>query len=93
MLKPNIHLDSLAKRYVWWESADWSYQHPVVFLSQVMNFGYWEDIQLLRSFFTDDVLRDVLRSAPPGIFNYRAWDYWHLKLGIAPIPDLPTREL
>ena len=46
MLKPNIHLDSLAKRYVWWENADWSYQHPVVFLSQVMNFGYWEDIQL-----------------------------------------------
>lgn len=93
MLKRLDTLDNLAKRYVWWESVDWSYAHPLVFLANVMNLGSWEDIQLLRAMIGDDSLIFVLKQAPPGSFSYRSWDYWHAKLGILPIPPLPTRIL
>jgi hypothetical protein len=90
--KPNPQLDLLAKRYVWWEAPEWAYSHPTVFLANLMNIGTWKDIQLARQLLGDSVLKQVLREAPPGYFNYRAWDYWHLKFGVTPIPPLPTRD-
>lgn len=92
-LKPNSQLERLAKRYVWWETPKWAYQHPTVFLANLMNLGVWEDILLARKLLGDTVLKQALLEAPPGYFNYRSWDYWHLKFGITPIPPLPKREL
>ena len=37
MLERSVQLDRLATRYIWWESIDWAYAHPAVFLSNVMN--------------------------------------------------------
>ncbi len=83
---------SLAKRYVWWESPQWACEHPTIFLANVMNLGNWDDIQLVRQLLGDQVLKNALQEAPPGYFNYRAWDYWHLKFNINPIPPLPQRD-
>ncbi|OGT93555.1 MAG: hypothetical protein A2298_05215 [Gammaproteobacteria bacterium RIFOXYB2_FULL_38_6] len=92
-LIPSATLDRLAKRYVWWNQPEWAYQHPDIFLSNVMNLGCWEDIQLLRQEVSDHLLKEVLSHAPPGYFNYRSWDYWHVKFNLLPIPPLPKRKL
>lgn len=91
-LKPSSVLRILAKRYVWWENSSWAFKHPSIFLANLMNKGTWEDIQKVRKLLGDDPLKQVLLDAPAGYFNYRSWDYWHLKLGITPIPELPKRS-
>ena len=92
MLQHSAGLDRLATRYVWWESTEWAYAHPNIFLSNVMNLGHWDDIQILRMMVTDYILRQVLQNAPPGSFYPRSWDYWHVKLAIKPISPLPKRN-
>ena len=92
-ITPSKTLDTLAARYVWWDTTQWAYQHADIFLSSIMNLGNFDDLQLLRREVGDAVLETVLRHAPAGYFNYRSWDYWHVKFGIEPIPPLPKREL
>lgn len=91
-LQKNAKLKVLAQRYVWWESPDWAYSHPEVFLANIMNLGNWEDIQEARKILGDSILKEALLEAPPGYYGYRAWDYWHLKFGLTPIPPLPQRK-
>jgi hypothetical protein len=91
-LKPHKALDPLTARYVWWEDAKWAYDHPTIFLANLMNRGTWDDIQTAKKLLGDEVFKQVLRETPPGYFNYRAWDYWHLKYGMTPIPPLPKRR-
>lgn len=92
-LRHSKHLDQLARRYVWWDTVDWAYAHPAVFLANVMDLGNWDDIQVLRHDVGDSVLKMVLIHAASGYFHPRSWDYWHVKFGINPIPDLPKRDL
>ncbi len=92
-LHASSQLNQLVKRYVWWETPDWAYAHPKVFLANIMNLGSWNDIQALRKVLGDEPLKITLQDAPIGYFNYRAWDYWHVKFNILPIPPLPKREL
>jgi hypothetical protein len=85
-------LGNLAKKYVWWESQDWSYKHPLVLLSNIMNLCNWDDLCLLLKCVNENTLREVLKNAPPGYFSYRSWDYWHHKLNLTPVPNLPKRN-
>lgn len=41
---------------------------------------------------TPDILRQVLKEVPPGYFNTRSRDFWHLKLKLESIPPLPKRS-
>lgn len=93
ILKHTDALNQLAHRYVWWDSVDWAYAHPDVFLSSVMDLGNWDDIQSLRHTVGDHLLKKMLQNAPAGYFHARSWDYWHVKLGVTPIPSLPKRKL
>lgn len=93
ILQHSLILDRLAQRYVWWDTIDWAYAHPAVFLANVMDLGNWDDIQALRHDVGDSVLKAVLLHAAAGYFHARSWDYWHVKFGIIPIPSLPKREL
>lgn len=91
ILKHSKLLDVLAARYVWWKPKAWAYDHPEVFLANVMNLGHWDDIQSLRKIVGDEILKQVLKNAPPGYFHVRSWDYWHAKFGIK-APPLPKRK-
>lgn len=93
LLKNSRSLQSLARRYVWWNNTEWALAHADILIANIMNLGSWEDIQALRKEVGDEVLKKVLRHPPPGYFNYRSWDYWHVKFNITPIPPLPTRKL
>lgn len=92
-LNTTQHLDELASRYVWWENATWAYQHPEIFLANVMNLGTWDDICLLRQCVGDDILEQIITDPPAGLFSPRSWNYWNIKFNHWPVPPLPIRKL
>ncbi len=89
MLRP------FASKYIWWKKPDEALAMPERVIAQVMNIGDYADVQLLASKVGDDVLRDVLIHAEAGQFNERSWAYWHYRLGLADVdqvPALPVRK-
>lgn len=68
---------------------------PERVIAQVMNVGDYADVQALASQVGEEILRDVLTHAEAGQFNERSWAYWHYRLGLSSVdqvPDLPVRR-
>jgi hypothetical protein len=60
-----------------------------------MNIGDYADVQRLANQVGDDVLREVLVHAQAGQFDPRSWAYWHYRLGLASVdqvPPMPVRR-
>lgn len=89
-------LEQFARKYIWWKTPDEALHYPNRILSQVMNIGTWDDVQILIAHAGEDNLRDVLLHAEAGEFNPRSWTYWHYRLGLAETPEqlppAPTRK-
>lgn len=83
----------MAQRYIWWKPPEESFKHLHLLFAQMMTLGMMEDLRWLMSVTTDDDFRKVLRIAPAGIFNGRAWHFWHHRLGMTPVPELPKRYI
>lgn len=83
----------VAKRMVWFKEPVETLRDPVLFLCHVMTYGTVADIAATREHFSDDLMREALRLAHPGIFDARSWTYWHIVLDVQPVPPLPTRRL
>ncbi len=69
---------------------------PERVVAQVMNIGDYDDVQILAKQVGDDYLRQVLTHAEVGQFNDRSWAYWHYRLGLADVeqvPPMPVRRL
>ena len=62
-------------------------------LAQMMTLGTADDVRWMLSRVSDSELRRVFLDPPIGIFNRRSWNFWHLRLGLTPTPELPTRRL
>ena len=65
-------------------------------VAQVMNIGDYSDVQAVAIQVGDAYLRDVLTHAEIGQFNERSWAYWHYRLGLATVgnvPPMPVRKL
>lgn len=89
-------LESLARRYIWWDSPAKAMAFPDRIIAQVMNIGDFDDVQALAKQVGDDVLRRVLLHAEAGQFNARSWTYWHYRLGLAEldrVPPMPVRKV
>jgi hypothetical protein len=86
-------LIELARRYVWWEQPARAAADRTRLLCQLMQLGTWEDVRLAKRLLGSDAFRDALRAAPPGVFDERSWNFWHLNLFQAPPPPLPVRQL
>ena len=84
---------AMASKYVWWQGARETLEDPRLLAAQIMTLGTPDDVQWLLGRTSTDALRRVLRDPPIGIFNERSWRFWHLQLGVAPIPPLPARPL
>ena len=68
---------------------------PERVIAQVMNIGDYSDVQALVSQVGEDVLSEVLTHAQAGQFNERSWAYWHYRLGLSSldqVPALPERR-
>lgn len=83
----------MARKYVWWQSAERTLEDRRLFLAQMMTLGTVADVRWMLSRVATSELRHVLRDPPIGIFNRRSWYFWHLRLGLTPTPELPTRHL
>lgn len=89
-------LKQLAARYIWWKTPEEAMQSPRRVMAQVMNIGDFEDMRELIEAVGNDELRETLRQAEAGEFNERSWHYWHYRLGLAKlgqVPPMPRREL
>ncbi len=89
-------LMALARKYIWWKTAEEAVEFPSRVIAQVMNIGDYDDVQYMANIIGDDTLRDVLTHAEIGQFSERSWNYWHYRLGTATldnVPPLPTRAL
>lgn len=88
-------LKRLAAKYVWWKTPDDAASLPDRVIAQVMNIGDYEDVQTLAKLVGDDRLRDVVAHAQAGQFAERSWAYWHYRLALAKlgeVPRLPVRK-
>ena len=88
-------LRSLAKRYVWWLSADDALARPHFIATQVMEMGDYDDVLKLEAALGGAALVCALKEAGAGRLSERSWIYWHHRLGVAGrrIPPLPRRTL
>jgi len=82
-------LKRLARKYIWWKTADEAVQNPERVLTQVMNLGDYADVEELADKVGDPVLRQALVNAEAGQFNERGWAYWHYRLGLAELDEVP----
>ncbi len=86
----------LARKYVWWKSPEDAAGQPERVIAQVMNIGDFEDIQRIEALAGAEMLTRILIEAEIGQFTPRSWSYWHYRLGIAAVgevPALPSRRL
>lgn len=88
-------LKPFAGKYIWWKTPEDAVSMPERVIAQVMNIGDYTDVQQLVSQLGDEVLCEVLTHAEPGQFNERSWAYWHYRLGLSnvgQVPSLPVRR-
>ena len=88
-------LKPLASKYIWWKSPEDAVAMPQRVIAQVMNIGDYADVQAMAGLVGDPSLRQVLQQAQAGQFNGRSWAYWHYRLGLVEVdqvPPLPVRS-
>ncbi|MCL2791239.1 MAG: hypothetical protein FWD79_11475 [Desulfobulbus sp.] len=83
-------LKPLASKYIWWKTPDEAVAMPERVIAQVMNIGDYADVQWLATQVGDEVLREVLTHAEAGQFNERSWAYWHYRLGLSSVDNVPA---
>jgi hypothetical protein len=86
-------LKPLARKYIWWKTPEEAVAQPLRVIAQVMNLGDYADVQTLASQVGDEVLREVMTCAEAGQFNERSWAYWHYRLGLAEVDQVPPLPL
>lgn len=68
---------------------------PERVVAQVMDIGDYTDVQQLANQIGDEALREVITHAKAGQFSQRSWCYWHYRLNLSDldqVPPLPIRR-
>ena len=85
----------MAKKYIWWQTPDEAAKWPERVIAQVMNIGDFDDAKYLMESMGNEALIKALKSAQAGWFNERSWHYWHYRLQLCElenVPSLPIRK-
>ena len=88
-----MQLRATAVKLLWWKTEEEALADPCRLAGQIMTLGTWDDVLLARAELGDECFRAALVQSPPGVFDARSWNYWHLVYGIVPVPPLPARRL
>lgn len=80
-------------RLCWWKTPAEALADPIRFVAQVMTLGSWDDVQTTRARLGDELFRQALTQAPPGVFDEVSWVYWHRVFDLSPAPSMPARHL
>lgn len=86
----NALLERMAAKYIWWKSTADAIQLPNRVIAQVMDIGDYDDVLTLTQQLGEDALKEVLTHAEAGQFSARSWAYWHYRLGMARIDQVPS---
>ena len=82
--------DQICQDLVWWKNPQEVEDSEL--LRRIMNLGTWEMWQWARTTFPVKFFVDALTHVKYGDFSPGSWHYWHIKLGIPPIPCLPKNQ-
>jgi hypothetical protein len=86
-------LRAAISRCIWFEPPEHAIERPARVAAYILTYGTHEDTEALRAQLTDPDLRQLLDTAPPGVFDGRSWAYWNLVVGRFSPPPLPRRVL
>jgi hypothetical protein len=75
----------MERKYMWWRPVGGGLHAKNRILAQVMNLGTYDDIRRLEQTFGRAALAEIIRSAAPGWFTPRAWEFWRGRLAVAGI--------
>jgi hypothetical protein len=87
----NADMLKVAPNVIWFEPPERALADPVRFLAYLMTYGTATEVAVVMRYVGLDELREALERAPPGIFDERSWNYWHLMTGRHPPPPMPAR--
>ena len=82
----------IARKVVWYDAPEQTLRDLKTFLSHLMVYGSPSEITIVERYLPTDEFRKVLKEAPAGVFTTEAWERWHERLGMTPIPPLPRRR-
>jgi hypothetical protein len=88
----DFRLQQIAREVVWWELPEITLADQNFFLGRVMARGFWNDVVHVQNVYGEDALREALRHSKPGEIDIASWHYWHRRLGLEPVPELPKRR-
>jgi hypothetical protein len=91
MASQDLKLEAIAREIVWWEQPEVTLSDQNDFLCRVMARGFWEDLKHVEEIYGEDAFREALRHSRPGVIDIASWHYWHHRLGIKPVPEMPRR--
>ena len=80
-------LETLARRYVWWQIPADTLKSPETLLRQILRIGTADDYLMAREYWGEEAFKRALVTAPPGSIDERSWVFWHRQY------HLPLRPL
>lgn len=83
---------ALAKRVVWFENPSDACKDPDQLVLHALQYGTDRDLEVLMKYVDLEQIKDLLKTARPGILDERSWSYWHVKTGTYPAPPMPERS-
>ena len=86
-------LAKVAQRLFWWMPPEDALRDETRFLAQVMALGTWDDVAVAQAAYPVEVWKSALRMAPAGVIDPRSWNFWHIRLGMMPVPPMPSRPI
>jgi len=84
-----VILHTLAAKYIWWKTPEEALRFPRRVIAQVMEIGTLEDVELLLADAGPQQFVEVLKCAEAGWFTPPSWHYWHYRLGLAGVGEVP----
>ena len=89
----NDETRALAESLVWFEPPAEALADPIRFMAYAFARATHEEMKVLRTYVSEDELKEALDHTPPGIIDPRSWAYWNGRVGRYPAPPLPRRHL
>ena len=92
----NSVLSKFALKYIWWKTPEEATLFPDRIIAQVMNIGDFTDVEILFKQVPSEYLKKIVLNAGAGEFTERSWHYWHYRLNISTldqVPPLPVRKI
>ena len=77
------------QKYAWWETPQEALRCPCKLLARIMDSGLWQDVCTLSRLHAKEELGRVLACSEPGDFSEKSWHFWHCRLGLCELGQVP----